>query len=173
MEERFIVLQGIVSHYLLFLGFWILCSGKVYKWGKNCDSSDCIQGWSSMSHHNQKSFISNICTLYKLEVPKMVTVYTPGGIIHTNNYQGCTVLVLSDQYISRWSYMICDVICICRRAPGGLCCLREPSQSTNLSNMEIHLALILHFPYELKLFVQFLLFIVVMSWSIFQVLGAR
>ena len=63
----------------------------------------------------------------------------------------------------RYAYMICDVICICRRAPGGLCCLREPSQSTNLSNMEIHLALILHFPYELKLFVQFLLFIVVMS----------
>ena len=30
----------------------------------------------------------------------MVTVYTPGGIIHTNNYQVCTVLVLSECLIN-------------------------------------------------------------------------
>ena len=103
----------------------------------------------------------------------MVTVYTPGGILHTNNYQVFTIFSFCAHF---------DMMCIiCRKVPGELCCLREPSQNTNLSNKAINLGSILHFPLErvidnvqFVMFVQFLfLWIIIKKSSIFQSFRGR
>ena len=58
---------------------------------------------------------------------------------------------------------------ICRKVPGELCCLREPSQNTNLSNKAINLGSILHFPLERVIDnVQFVMFVQFCSYGLFS-----
>ena len=44
-----------------------------------------------VSGSSNLNYFAHTQGIFTFEIPKMVTVYTPGGILHTNNYQVCTV----------------------------------------------------------------------------------
>ena len=77
---------NIIKFYFQDSGFYVL--GKF----ANEEKTEIhLTAFKVLNHLNLK-IITHTC-----QVPKMATVYTPGGIIHTNNYQECTIFCV--QYI--------------------------------------------------------------------------
>ena len=117
---------------------------------------------------NHLYLISNHFTLLTLTGSK------DGNSLHS--WRNNTHKQLSGLY-TIFSSIHFDMMWICKKAPGELCCLRGPSQNTNLSNKEINLALIYNFPLELIFYlmlnVLIFLYSIIKESSIFQSFRGR
>ena len=64
-------------------------------------------------------------------VPPLLTIFTPGGVLHTNNYQVLSIVVLIILFtvfifhITTTTDGTHNVRFVCRKATGELCCLRD------------------------------------------------
>ena len=79
---------------------WFFQDSGFYILGKfpNKEKTEIHLTAFKVSGFSNLNYFANTQGIFTFEVPKMVTVYTPGGILHTNNYQvwavQCTLLIM-------------------------------------------------------------------------------